>query len=74
VPRLSYASFYSAGLTNFSYQLSGEVSLVTTPPKRTIESFFTASRKRSCQLIENEPATDEREVGRGGDKNVAMGG
>ena len=32
------------------------------PSKRTIESFFTASSKRSCQHIENETAADEREV------------
>ena len=32
------------------------------PPKRTIQSFFTASSKRSCQHIGNETAADEGEV------------
>ena len=43
--------------------------MVTTPPKRTMEFFFTAASKRSCQHIENEIAVNEGEVG-GGDKNV----
>ena len=43
-----------------------EVSQVTVSPKRTTESFFTASSKRSCQHIENETAADEGEVGWGG--------
>ena len=40
--------------------------LVTMPPKRTIESFFTASSNRSCQHIDNETAANEGEVGGGG--------
>ena len=51
---LSYELFYSGWVTNFSYQLSVEVSLVRIPPKRTMESFFKATPKRSCQHIENE--------------------
>ena len=43
------------------------------PPKRTIESFFTASSKRSYQHIENETAerVKGKLEGRGGraDKN-----
>ena len=58
--------FYSGGLTNFPYQLSVEVSLVTMPPKRIIKSFFTATSKRSCQHIENETSANEGEVGGGG--------
>ena len=46
---LSYELFYATGVTNFIYLLSVEVSLVTMPLKRTIESFITASSKRSCQ-------------------------
>ena len=63
---LSYELLYSAGLTNFSYQLSVEVSLVTMPPKRTIKSFFKTASKRTCQHIENETAVNEGEVGGGG--------
>ena len=49
------------------HQLSVEVSLVTIPPKRSIESFFTNSSKGSCQYIENhETAADEGEVVGGG--------
>ena len=40
------------------------------PPKRTMESFFTAASKRNCQHIENETAANEGEVGRGEGKNV----
>ena len=54
-----YELFYSAGLTN----LSVEVSLVTMPSKRTVESFITGVSKRSCQRIENETAANEGEVG-----------
>ena len=40
-----------------------EVSLITMYPKRTIESFFTASLiKRSYQHIENDTAADEEVV------------
>ena len=46
--------------------------LVTTPPKRTMKSFFTAASKRSCQHIENETAANEGKVG-GGDKKVGGG-
>ena len=63
---LSYELFYSAGLTNFSYQLSVEVSLVITPPNRTMESFSIAASKQSCQHIENETAANEGEVREGG--------
>ena len=38
------------------------VPLVTISPKRTTESFLTASSKRSCQHIENETAADEGNV------------
>ena len=76
-----YELFYSAGLTNFSYQLSVEVSLVTKvtmPPKRTTECFLSAPPERSCQHIEIETAANEGEVGGGlikilgwgADKNV----
>ena len=44
--------------------MSAKVSLVTMPPKRTMESFFTAASKRSCQHIENKTAANEVEVGR----------
>ena len=70
--RLSYELFHSASITNSIYQLSVAVSLVTMPPERTIESFFTASTKRTCQHIENETTADEGEVWEGGggaDKN-----
>ena len=67
---LSFELFYSAGLTNFSYQLSGEVSPVTMPPMRTNESFFKAASKRSRHHIESETAANEGEVRGGGtDKN-----
>ena len=49
-----YELFYSAGFTNFIYYFAVEVSLITMSAKRTIESFFTASLKRSCQHIENQ--------------------
>ena len=61
---LPYELFYSASFTNFSYQLSVEVSrTVTMPPKRTIESFITAASERSCQHIENETAANEGKIG-----------
>ena len=43
------------------------------PPMRTLESFFTAASKRSCQHIENKTAANEGEVGGGCDKNVGGG-
>ena len=51
-------SYLLTALSNFSYQLSAEVSLVTMPPKRTMESFFTAASERGCQHIENETAVN----------------
>ena len=42
------------------------------PPKRIIESFFTASTKRNCQHVANETAADEREVGGGGGRLIKM--
>ena len=60
---------FSLNCTKLFLSLYGK----TMPPKITIESFFTASSKRSCQHIENEPAADVGEVeGRrgGSDKNV----
>ena len=42
---LSHELLYSAGLTNFSYLFSVEVSLETMSPKRKMESFFTAASK-----------------------------
>ena len=43
------------------------------PPKRTTESFSTASSQRSCQRIEKEAAADEGKAKGGGggeaDKN-----
>ena len=62
-------------LQKFSYQLLVEVSLVTMPPNRTMESFFIAVSKRSCKHIENETvASKGGSWGGGGDKNVAGGG
>ena len=58
----SYELFYCAGFTNFSYQLSVEISQLTMPSKRAIESFITAASGRSCQHIENETAANEEEV------------
>lgn len=52
--------------------LSVEVSLVTMPPKRTIDSFFTASSRRRCQQIQNETAADDGKVGGGPDKAINM--
>ena len=51
---VSYELFYSAGLTNFTV----EVSLVTMFPKKTIESIY-------IYHIENETPVDEGEVGEG---------
>ena len=49
--------------------MSAEVSLVTKPPKRTMESFFTALSKRSYQHIENETAERMKgKLGRGGER------
>ena len=67
---LSYELFYSAGFTNFSYQLSVEVSIETMPLKRIIESFITAKSERSCQHIGNETAANEGEGGGGGGREV----
>ena len=55
---------YSAGLTNFAYQLLVEASLATMLP-------FKAASKRSCQHIENDTAANEGEVEEGerADKN-----
>ena len=53
----SLSGFDSAGRTNFIYQFLVEVSLVTMPPKRTIESFY--------ETTENEGG-DEGEVEGGG--------
>ena len=62
--------FYSAGHTNFIYQLSVEVSLVRMSPKRTFESLFTSSWEQSCQHDENDTAAmKEKLVGAGHTKN-----
>ena len=45
--RLSYELFHSTSLTNFIYQLSAEVLLVTMSPRRRIKSFL--------QLHQSEP-------------------
>ena len=67
---LSDELFYSAGLKNFSYQMSVEVSLVTMPPKGTIKSVFKAASKRSCRHIEMKLQIMKGELrGGGGDKN-----
>ena len=60
----SLFGFHSAGRTNFIYQFSVEVSLVTMPPKRRIESFD--------ETTENEVGgVDEGEVeGSGGGEAV----
>ena len=66
---LSHELFYSAGLTNFAYQLSVEVSLVRMPPRRIIESSFKAVSKRSCQHVEMKLQRMKGYLGGGGDTN-----
>ena len=50
LPGLSYELFYSAGLTNFIYQLSVEVSLVKMPPKRMIASFLQLHQSKAVNI------------------------
>lgn len=47
----------------WSQPMSVEVSQVTMPPKRTIESLFTAASKQSCQNMENETAAEKEKLG-----------
>ena len=55
--------FYSAGHTNFIYQLSVELGFTSNnASKRTIKLSFMALSKQSGQHIEKETAVDERKV------------